>query len=141
MGEIETLRRRITESDCDSLGHMNVAGYFALASDGGFAIMSAFGLDEGQIVAGRRQSFAVVNSEAKFRAELRPGQEVHVRSCLVEIGNYSAKFRHRVYLGEAWAFETYFTCVLMNLVTRKATSIDDALRKDMEPFLIGQEET
>lgn len=135
MAEIETVRRVIRAEDCDLLGHLNVAGYFALVSDGGFAIMAAFGLGEDQIAGGRRQSFAVVHSDARFKAEIRPGQEVHVRSALTEIGSMTAKFRHRVHLGDRLAFQTIFTCVLMDLETRKARLIDDALRRAMEPFL------
>ena len=137
MAEIETVRRVIREDECDLLGHLNVAGYIALASDGGFAIMAAFGMDEDQIVAGRHQSFAVIQSDAAFKAEVLPGQEVHVRSALTEIGSYAAKFRHRVYLGERMAFQTIFTCVLMDLKTRKARLIDDDLRAAMTPFLIA----
>lgn len=136
-GEIETVRRIIGEEDCDLLGHLNVAGYVALASDGGFAIMAAFGLGKDQIVAGRRQSFAVVHSDASFKAEIRPGQEVHVRSALIEIGSMTAQFRHRVHVGDRMAFQAVFTCVLMDLETRKARLIDDDLRRAMEPFLTG----
>ncbi len=135
MAEIETVRRIIGEDECDLLGHMNVAGYIGLASDGGFAIMAAFGLGEDQIISGRRQSFAVVHSDASFKAEIRPGQEVNVRSTLIEIGSLTAKFRHRVFLGDRMAFQTIFTCVLMDLQTRKARMIDDDLRRAMEPFL------
>jgi len=135
MAEIETVRRVIRAEECDLLGHLNVAGYVALASNGGFAIMAAFGLGKDQITGGRRQSFAVVHSDASFKAEIRPGQEVHVRSALTEIGSLTARFRHRVHLADRLAFQTIFTCVLMDLETRRARLIDDALRRAMEPFL------
>ena len=77
-------------------------------------------------------------TEEKGKAEVRPGQEIVVRSGLLEIGGASAKFRHRVFLGEKMAFQTVFTCALFDLKARKAALIDDALRREMENYLIDE---
>ena len=138
MAEVETVRRVIGTESCDMLGHMNVSAYFGLASDGGFARIARFGLGPDQLTAGRQQSFAVVHSDAVFKAEVRPGQEIVVRSGLLEIGGASAKFRHRIFLGEKMAFQTVFTCALFDLKARKAALIDDALRREMETYLIDE---
>lgn len=139
MAEIETIRRVIGPESCDMLGHLNVSGYIALASDGGFAIIAAFGLGPEHVTGGRMQSFAVVHSDAKFRAEVRPGDEVVVRSGLLEVGGASAKFRHRIFVGEKLVFETVFTCALFDLKGRKAVMIDEELRQAMSAYLVDAE--
>jgi acyl-CoA thioesterase FadM len=136
--EIETLRRIIDPSECDILGHMNVSRYFACVSDAGFGIMTAFGLGREHVVAGRRQSFAVVHTDATFHAEVLAGEQVYMRSAVSEIGHRSATFRHRLLRGtdHKQLFSAHFKCVLMDLDARKAVAIDDELREAMQAFLL-----
>lgn len=140
MPEIETLRRIIAPEECDILGHMNVSRYFACVSDAGFGIMTAFGLGRDQVFSGRRQSFAVVHTDATFHAEVLAGEQVVMRSCVLEIGHRSASFQHRLLRAtdEKLLFTAMFKCVLMDLDKRRAVVIDDALRRAMIPFLSGQ---
>lgn len=140
MPEIETLRRIIAPEECDMLGHMNVARYFACVSDAGFGIMTAFGLGREHLVGGRRQSFAVVHSDATFHAEVLAGEQVFMRSGITEIGHRSATFRHRLFRApdDKLLFTSLFKCVLMDLDRRRATAIDDELRAAMTPFLLEE---
>ena len=68
-----SFRSVVDPSDCDFLGHMNVSRYFAACSDGVFALQSELGLTADDMRNGRRLSFAVVNAQSDFRAELAAG--------------------------------------------------------------------
>ncbi|MCI2400745.1 thioesterase family protein [Aliiroseovarius subalbicans] len=138
MAELETLRRIIGPEECDILGHMNVSRYFACVSDAGFGIMAAFGLGRGDVVGGKRQSFAVVHSDATFHSEVLAGEGIYMRSHVTEIGRRSASFHHRMYrvADDKLLFETLFKCVLMDLERRRATVINEDMQAAMRAFLL-----
>lgn len=141
MAEIETHRSMVAPSDCDILGHMNVAAYFAAVSNGGFGIQTHYGLDRDDILHGRRLSFVVVQSESRYIAEVLAGEMIYLKSGLLEIGGKSALVRHRLYKakGDVLAFETKFRIVLMDLAHRKAVTIPDDVRGKMQGFVIDAE--
>ena len=122
-----SFRSVVDPSDCDFLGHMNVSRYFAACSDGVFAIQSEMGLTANDMRDGRRLSFAVVNAQSDFRAELSAGDAIRLETSVIEIGSKSMTFRHQLIRseGETIAFETVFKCVLLSLETRKAAEIPD----------------
>ena len=126
---VETYRVTVALADCDHLGHMNVQHYFTAVSSGMFALMVSLGLDQKEIR--RRQiSFAVVRAETNFHRELHPGDVIALESTVLTLGEKSATFHHRlkdVATGNI-AMSTDFKCVLLDLETRKATSIPDDIR-------------
>ena len=79
---------------------------------------------------GRRLSFAVVNAQSDFRAELAAGDAIRLETSVIEIGTKSMTFRHRLFRadGDVLAFETLFKCVLLNLDTRRAAEIPPEVR-------------
>jgi acyl-CoA thioesterase FadM len=109
---------------------MNVSRYFAACSDGVFAIQSEMGLTANDMRNGRRLSFAVVNAQSDFRAELSAGDAIRLETSVIEIGTKSMTFRHRLVRtdGDTVAFETIFKCVLLSLETRRAANIPDDVR-------------
>ncbi len=138
MPMIETYRRVVSPEDCDMLGHMNISRYFACVSDAGLGLMTAFGLGQDQIVAGRRQAFAVVHFDSNFHKEVLPGEWIFIRSGITEIGRRSATFHHRMYRAkdEVLLFDATAKAVLMNLEARRAAVIDAPLAEQMRPFVI-----
>ena len=136
--EIETYRSVVAPAHCDVLGHMNVSRYFAAVGDGMFSFQSAMGLTAEDIKSGRKISFAVVHAESDFRSEVLAGEVIFLTSAVEEIADRTAKFRHRLYrAGDGrLAFETHFTCVMLDLVTRKATLIPDAVREALRRHLV-----
>ncbi|MCA0930752.1 acyl-CoA thioesterase [Ruegeria profundi] len=126
-----SFRSVVDPSDCDFLGHMNVSRYFAACSDGVIAIQSEMGLTANDMRTGRRLSFAVVNANSDFRAELSAGDTIRLETSIVEVGSKSMTFSHRLIRseGETLAFETVFKCVLMSLETRRAATIPDDVRE------------
>jgi acyl-CoA thioester hydrolase len=136
---IETFRKAVDPNECDILGHMNVSRYFAACSDAMFSLQTGLGLGRSNIVGGDRMSFAVVHAESDFRSEVLAGEVIAMRTGIEEIGNKSATFRHKLYRTETdvLAFETLFRCVLLDLETRKAAPIPDAIRKKAEQLRGG----
>ncbi|WP_343067887.1 thioesterase family protein [Sulfitobacter aestuariivivens] len=131
MPAMTSFRSVVDPSDCDFLGHMNVSRYFAACSDGVFAIQSEMGLTANDMRDGRRLSFAVVNAQSDFRAELSAGDAIRLETSVMEIGSKSMTFRHRLIrsAGGTVAFETVFKCVLLSLETRRAAEIPDDVRE------------
>ncbi len=125
-----SFRSVVDPSDCDFLGHMNVSRYFAACSDGVFAIQSEMGLTANDMRNGRQLSFAVVNAQSDFRAELSAGDALRLETSVAGIGSKSMTFRHRLIRSEddTIAFETIFKCVLLSLQTRRAVDIPKEVR-------------
>jgi acyl-CoA thioester hydrolase len=135
-----SFRSVVDPSDCDFLGHMNVSKYFAACSDGIFAIQSEMGLTARDMRSGRRLSFAVVHAESEFRSELSAGDAIRLETGILEIGSKSMTFRHRLIRSEddAIAFQTRFKCVMLNLETRRAEAVPDAVREAAARWILTE---
>jgi acyl-CoA thioester hydrolase len=131
MPALISFRSVVDPADCDFLGHMNVSRYFAACSDGVFAIQSEMGLTANDMRSGRRLSFAVVNAQCDFHAELSAGDALRLETSIVAIGSKSMTFRHQLFRadGDIKAFETEFKCVMLSLETRRAADIPDDVRE------------
>jgi acyl-CoA thioester hydrolase len=132
-----SFRSVVDPADCDFLGHMNVSRYFAACSDGVFAIQSEMGLTANDMRSGRRLSFAVVNAQSDFRAELSAGDALRLETSIIAIGSKSMTFRHQLFRtdGDTIAFETEFKCVMLSLETRRAADIPDDVREKASEWL------
>ena len=86
---------------------------------------------------GRRLSFAVVNAQSDFLAELSAGDGIRLETSVMEIGSKSMTFRHRLIRseGDTLAFETVFKCVLLSLETRRAAEVPDDVREKAAQWL------
>jgi YbgC/YbaW family acyl-CoA thioester hydrolase len=137
MAAMISFRSVVDPADCDFLGHMNVSRYFAVCSDGVFAIQSEMGLTAKDMRAGRRLSFAVVHAQSEFRSELSAGEAIRLETEIVEIGLKSITFRHRLIRAEdgATTFETLFKCVMLNLESRRAAEIPAEVREKANQWL------
>jgi acyl-CoA thioester hydrolase len=140
MPAMVSFRSVVDPSDCDFLGHMNVSRYFAACSDGVFAIQSEMGLTANDMRTGRRISFAVVNAQSDFRAELSAGDAIRLETSIVAIGSKSMTFRHQLIRtdGGKIAFETEFKCVMLSLETRRAADIPEDVREKAMVWLDPQ---
>lgn len=137
MGYVETFRAVVAPKDCDHLGHMNVSGYFQACSDAVIVFQSQFGLTPDDVLSGRKLSFAVVRAESDFKSEVAAGEALVMQTGLLELGNKSAVFHHRLYKSDGQiAFETVFRCVLLDLVARRAADIPDDIRAKAAKLLL-----
>ena len=118
----------VRPSDCDPLGHMNVARYLDGCSDAGFTLQSAWSLTPEDIFEGRKLAFVVANANSNFIGELTVRQFVEVHSELIQIGRKSCTVCHHFFHNEVEVFNSTLTLVLMNLRTRVAELIPNDLR-------------
>ncbi len=138
MKQTPTLRMTIGSSDCDVLGHMNSAVYFAACNKAGFAMQSAIGWAPGEANKGRRYSFAVVRSEADFLAEVSEGQVLLIYVGISKIGTKSAAFENLLTLEDGTVvFRSTWHSVLMDLDTRQSVTIPDDFRTALEGRMIS----
>jgi YbgC/YbaW family acyl-CoA thioester hydrolase len=136
MGEVQETQVVIGTADCDALGHMNVARYFALCNLNGFAMQTAMGWPPGATVDGRKLSFAVVHSESDFLSEVMEGETLLVRTDIAEIGTTSATFRNRILRQDGTrVFESHWKSVLMDLDARRSTPIPDGFRAMLQRYM------
>jgi acyl-CoA thioester hydrolase len=126
---VETHRATVAPADCDDLGHMNVQHYFAAVSDGMFRLMARVGLTPEEIRRHQR-SFAVVRAEGEFLRELHAGDMLVLESTVLQFGDRSATFHHRLRHAATGtvAMTAHFTCVFLDLETRRVVTIPDDLR-------------
>lgn len=122
----------VRPSDCDALGHMNVARYLDGCSDAGFTLQSAWSLTPEDIRNGRKLAFVVANANSNFLGELNVREHAEVRSELLKIGTKSCTVCHHFFRNEVEVFNSTFTLVLMNLQTRAAEPISDTLREAIQ---------
>jgi acyl-CoA thioester hydrolase len=126
---MESFRAAVAPADCDHLGHMNVQHYFRAVSDGMFAVMLRIGLTPEEIRL-RKLSFAVVRAETEFHRELHAGDVIALESTILRVGGKSAVFHHRLtnVATQVVAMSTEFSCVLLDLDSRRATPIPEDIR-------------
>ena len=75
-------------SDCDPMGHVNNAAYSTYLEQARIAVL------------GGLEPFILARVEIDFRAELRPGEEVEIRSRCSRIGTKSFDLQHELRAGD-----------------------------------------
>ena len=83
-----TQRERVRFRDCDAMGHVNNAVYSTYLEQARIGIL------------GGLEPFILARVEIDFRAELRAGEDVEVRSCCPRIGTKSFDLDHEVWAGD-----------------------------------------
>ena len=82
-----TIRERVRFSDCDPMGHANNAVYSSY-------------LEEARIdLLGGLSNFILARVEIDFRAPLRAGAQIEVRSRCTRIGTKSFELEHEIRVG------------------------------------------
>jgi len=138
MAFVETQRSVVAPAECDHLGHMNVSRYFATVGDGSLAMQTLLGLGPKDVREGRKLSFVVVHADSDFKSELVAGDVICLETGILEIGEKSIVFLHRLKRTEdgATAFETHCRCVMLNLTTRRAVAIPADVVEKARNYLI-----
>lgn len=136
MTETQVSDITVGSSDCDALGHVNVARYFAFCNLNGIAMQTAMGFPPGEAHEGLRLSFAVVQMDSEFKAELLAGERIRVHTNIAQIGTKSATFRNWITREDgSVAFYSEWKSACLNLDTRRAHDIPDAFRNALMRFL------
>jgi acyl-CoA thioester hydrolase len=75
-------RERVRFRDCDAMGHVNNAVYSTYLEQARMAVLGAL------------EPFILARVEIDFRAELRDGEQVEIRTRVSRIGTKSFEFEH-----------------------------------------------
>ena len=83
-----SIREHVRFRDCDAMGHVNNAVYSTYLEQARIAIL------------GGLEPFILARVEIDFRAELRAGEEVEVRSRCSHVGTKSFTLDHELWAGD-----------------------------------------
>lgn len=137
MTKSHSMRVVVGTTDCDALGHLNVARYFALCNVCGSEMQAKMGWIPGAVRDGVRLSFAVVRLESDFQSEVMEGEALIVHSDIARIGTKSATFRNRITREDGSpVFYSKWISACLNLDTRRSHPIPDTLRMALEQYLV-----
>lgn len=126
----------VPEEFIDGNGHMNIARYMQLHSDGGWAYFAEIGMSEESARAGGPTTFDVEH-HIVYRREVHAGDEVSVHVRVIgrsERALHSLQFLVNRTRGEvANTHEALSLCV--DLSTRRLTTFSDELARDIDAQL------
>jgi acyl-CoA thioester hydrolase len=109
----ETVRFR----DCDAMGHVNNAVYSTYLEQARIGIMGGLG------------EMILARVEIDFRAELRAGEEVEVRSRCERIGTKSFDLGHEMWAGERLVAEAKSVLVGYDYSDGRSVPLSDEQRR------------
>lgn len=122
---VETYLGRVSERECDHLGHMNVQFYVARVSDAAWHVMASIGITPA-FIRERRQAPAAVRQEITYLKEALAGDILRMDSGVLEASDRKLTFFHRLTQVETERVvmtSKVFT-VNMDLDARRSTLLD-----------------
>lgn len=125
----ETYRGTVYPWECDMFGHLNVRHYVGKFDEGTWNLFAHLGMPPSYLREART-GMAAVQQNIAYRKELLPGDIVHVRSGVIDLGERKMRFFHRMYHGETSEEAAYMeiTGVHMDLARRKAAPFPPEIR-------------
>lgn len=130
----------VRSTDLDEFRHVNNAKFVEYlewgryewfdGSDAGAAFLQEGGDALGAVVA---------QMQVDYLKEARRGDELTIRTGLVEIGNKSMRFSQRIFSGGALICKAEIVGVLFDLSSRRSVACPDALRARLSPLLVSSE--
>ena len=116
-----SLHIRVRFQDCDPMGHCNNAVYSTY-------------LEEARIgMLGGLESFILARVEIDFRAELRAGDEVEVRSRCPRVGTKSFELEHELHSAGTLVAEARSVLVSYDYGLGESVPVPDELRARLAP--------
>ena len=112
-----THRERVRFRDCDPMGHVNNAAYSTYLEQARIAVL------------GGLEPFILARVEIDFRAELRPGDEIEVRTRCPRIGSRSFDLEHQLWVDGKLAAEAKSVLVGYDYGTGSSVPLSDDLRR------------
>jgi acyl-CoA thioester hydrolase len=124
-----TYRGAVYPSQCDHMGHMNVAFYVAKFDEATWQLFNAIGLTRSRLREESR-GMAGVEQHIEYKRELFPGDVITVTSSILEVRDKVIRFAHEMRndaTGEV-AAKTILVAVHLDAVKRKACALPDDVR-------------
>ena len=142
MGEwTETFRGMVKAWEVDAFEHFTVAYYYRCLGD---ATLNLFALcDLGpRHMFDERRALATIWSSARFRAELRAGDLLHIDSGVLDADSRGARVAHRLYNSGAGTLAAQFELRLryMDLDSRRGAAFDPSLQSRLTPYIVAEED-
>jgi acyl-CoA thioester hydrolase len=116
-------------SQCDHMGHMNVAFYVAKFDEATWQLLAAIGLTRPRLAADNL-GMAGVEQNIEYKRELYAGDVVSVHSSILEVRDKALRFAHEMKndaTGEL-AARMVLVAVHIDTATRKARSLPPDVR-------------
>ncbi len=136
---IVTYRGVVYPHQCDHMGHMNVMWYVGKFDEATWQLFSAVGLSPSRLRAASR-GMAGLEQHIDYKRELRAGDVVTVRSGVLEIGEKTIRFAHRMEndeTGEVSA-RTTLTAVHLDVVARRACALPEDVRTRAREMIVSE---
>jgi acyl-CoA thioester hydrolase len=115
-----TIREHVRFRDCDAMGHVNNA------------VFSTY-LEQARIAAlGGLDAFILARVEIDFRAELRAGEEIEVRSRCTRIGTKSFDLEHEIWAADRKVADAKSVLVSYDYAAAQSVPLTEALRRRLE---------
>ena len=96
---IETYRGTVYPWQCDHIGHMNVMWYVGKFDEGTWNLLARFGATPSYLRDNAR-GMAALSQKIAYRREVKAGEIVVVRSCMLEVKEKTFRFVHEMRNGE-----------------------------------------
>jgi acyl-CoA thioester hydrolase len=113
-------REHVRFRDCDAMGHVNNAVYSTYLEQARIGIMGGLG------------EMILARVEIDFRAELRAGEEVEVRSRCPRIGTKSFDLAHELWAGDRLVAEAKSVLVGYDYATGASMPLTENQRRRLE---------
>jgi acyl-CoA thioester hydrolase len=114
-----TTAEHVRFSDCDAMGHANNAVFSTYLEQARIAVLG--GLDP----------FILARVEIDFRAELRAGDEIEVRTRCSRVGTKSFELEHQIWTGDRLAAEAKSVLVGYDYDTGMSVPLTDELKRSL----------
>ena len=113
-------RERVRFRDCDAMGHVNNAVYSTYLEESRIGVLGGLG------------AFILARVELDFRAELRAGEEVEVRTRCARIGTKSFDLEHVISADGRVVAEAKSVLVSYDYERGESVRVPDALRERLQ---------
>ncbi len=135
-----TYRGAVYPSQCDHMGHMNVAWYVAKFDEATWQLFAAIGLTR-SCLAAESLGMAGVEQHIEYKRELYAGDVVTVSSAILEVKDKAIRFAHEMKNDESGevAARTVLVAVHLDTVTRRARALPTDVRERACSMIDGQQ--
>jgi acyl-CoA thioester hydrolase len=137
-----TYRGAVYPSQCDHMGHMNVATYVAKFDEATWQLFAAIGLGPSRLRA-ERIGMAGVEQQIQYKRELFAGDVVTVTSTILEVKDKVIRFAHEMRNDDTGEMAATMIVVAVHLdrETRKARSLPADVREGAVAMIAGESGT
>ena len=135
-----TYRGAVYPSQCDHMGHMNVAWYVAKFDEATWQLFAAIGLTPSRLRT-ESMGMAGVEQHIEYKRELYAGDVVTVSSTILEVKDKAIRFAHEMTNDETGevAARTVLVAVHLDTATRRARALPSDVRDRAYSMIDGQQ--